>query len=176
MSTRSRIGIEIEKGKYKHIYCHSDGYLTYNGAMLVDHYKDREKVEKLIALGDISTLCEKVEPDPNRPHSFDYNERQEDVTVAYMRDRGETGLEAKVGTLESMDDDGWIEYVYVYTLDNKWLYCDTYDKTHGLRDVATDVEKEWRKQGLKYRPKDFYGFMNTERLEAEKKKQEQEEV
>ena len=157
MSTRSNIGIEISKGKYKYIYCHSDGYLTYNGAMLIDHYKDREKVEKLINLGDISVLKRKIDPDPTKPHSFDYNQRQDDVVVAYGRDRGETGTEARIGTLKDMCD-GWIEYVYIYTLDNKWVYTDTYGKTHRLKDVEKAVEKEWQKQGLKHRPKDFYGF------------------
>ena len=48
MSTRSLIGIQREKDKFEVIYCHSDGYPTYNGAMLLDHYSDKEKVEKLL--------------------------------------------------------------------------------------------------------------------------------
>ena len=42
MSTRSLICKQIDKNLYEAIYCHSDGYLTYNGAMLIDHYKDEE--------------------------------------------------------------------------------------------------------------------------------------
>lgn len=38
MSTRSFICVEQDDGSYKGVYCHSDGYLTYNGAMLLDHY------------------------------------------------------------------------------------------------------------------------------------------
>lgn len=38
MSTRSLICKEQQDGTYYGIYCHSDGYLTYNGAMLLDHY------------------------------------------------------------------------------------------------------------------------------------------
>ena len=170
MSTRSTIGIEIKKGEYKYIYCHSDGYLTYNGAMLVDHYKDREKLEKLIALGDISLLERKVNPDPTRPHSFDYDLRQDDVVVAYGRDRGETNIDARVGSLEDMCQ-GWIEYAYVFTLDNKWKYVDTYWTKRELKDVKKDVESEWIKQGLKHRPKNFYGFMGEQRLNEEKIKQ-----
>ena len=48
MSTRSYICIENENKSISGIYCHSDGYLTYNGAMLLDHYSDREKVKELI--------------------------------------------------------------------------------------------------------------------------------
>lgn len=147
MSTRSRIGIEIEKGKYKHIYCHFDGYPENNGVILIDHYKDREKIEKLIALGDISSLGEKVEPDPNFEHSFDYGKRQEDVVVAYGRDRGETDIDARVGSLKDMADSGWIEYIYVYTLDNKWLYADTYYKPLKLKSLKAKVNKIKKEEG-----------------------------
>ena len=44
MSTRSLICEELDNGKYKTIYCHSDGYLTYNGAMLIEHFNDRKKL------------------------------------------------------------------------------------------------------------------------------------
>lgn len=140
MSTRSRIGIEIEKGKYKHIYCHFDGYPEYNGGILIDHYKDREKIEKLINLGDISSLAENVDPDPSRPHSFDYDKQQEGVVVAYGRDRGEKGVGARTGSLKDMNGLG-IEYIYVYTLDNKWKYANTYYLPLKLKSLKAEVEK-----------------------------------
>ena len=68
--------MEQDDGSYKGVYCHSDGYLTYNGAMLLDHYNSREKADALIALGDLSLLCEKLYPDPDKPHGFDYDKRQ----------------------------------------------------------------------------------------------------
>ena len=43
MSTRSMICMKLKDDNYKSIYCHSDGYLEYNGAMLIDYYKDRKK-------------------------------------------------------------------------------------------------------------------------------------
>ena len=94
MSTRSLIAKKISEDKYLTIYCHSDGYLTYNGALLLDHYNSTEQVDKLLALGDISYLAERLEPDPSSPHSFDYDKRQEGVTLASGRDRGEKGTEA----------------------------------------------------------------------------------
>jgi hypothetical protein len=139
MSTRSRIGIEIEKGKYKHIYCHFDGYPENNGVLLIDNYKDRDKIEKLINLGDISYLAENVEPDPNYEHSFD-GKKQEGIVLAYGRDRGETDIDAQIGSLKDMAG-GWIEYIYVYSLDNKWLYADTYYKPLKLKDLKTKVDK-----------------------------------
>lgn len=106
MSTRSRIGmVNPKNGKVISIYCHWDGYVENNGAILVEHYTDPQKVEELISLGDISILDKDVAPKqelaPSRyaplfsksrkrpmvKHTFDTP--QEGVVVAYGRDRGE---------------------------------------------------------------------------------------
>lgn len=93
MSTRSAIIAKIGN-KYYGVYCHSDGYLSWNGKMLLNHYNTPELAAQLIALGDLSSLNVKLAP--SGPHSFD--KREEGVTVAYGRDRGETGTEPKVGS------------------------------------------------------------------------------
>lgn len=62
MSTRSHTGIWNEDGSLDVIYCHWDGYPSYNGALLLHHYQDPEKIPELIALGDISLLAESVKP------------------------------------------------------------------------------------------------------------------
>lgn len=117
MSTRSFIAKQIDNDSYLTIYCHSDGYLTYNGAMLIDIYNTSEMVDKLIALGDLSSLNIKLEPDPNYPHSFDYDKQQEDVTVAYGRDRNYKDTGARIMTLKELDDpENWTEYVYIFTM------------------------------------------------------------
>ena len=118
MSTRSFISVEQDDGSYKGVYCHSDGYLTYNGAMLLDHYNSGEKADALIALGDLSLLCEKLYPDPDKPHGFDYDKRQPDVTVAYARGPGEKNTEAQIVTPESALN-SWGEYLYVFCKDGK---------------------------------------------------------
>lgn len=56
MSTSCLIALKTKEGKFKAIYCHSDGYLAYNGMILLNYYKDYDKVEKLLNLGDISSL------------------------------------------------------------------------------------------------------------------------
>jgi hypothetical protein len=56
MSTRSNIAFEYADGSVARIYCHWDGYLEHNGHILFHHYKNKEKIKKLIALGDISVL------------------------------------------------------------------------------------------------------------------------
>jgi hypothetical protein len=106
MATRSRIAIENESGIVKSIYCHFDGYLSHNGKILFNHY-DNEKLEKLIGLGDISTLGESTED-----------------TVAYCRDRGEDLNFITFPNVEELFDYGFesgIEYVYCLTKDGIWL-------------------------------------------------------
>lgn len=61
MATRSMIYKEQQDGTLKGIYCHWDGCLEYNGSILLEHYSDPEKLEKLLALGDISSLGEELE-------------------------------------------------------------------------------------------------------------------
>lgn len=173
MSTRSLIGIQRDKDKFECIYCHSDGYLSYNGAMLLDHYSDKEKVEKLLKLGSISLLERKLEPNPEQEHSFCFNKRQEDVVVAYTRDRGDEMEPSVMLTLDKMSDYGWIEYSYFLDLDNKWKYIKNPDKT--IRDVKEDLDKEYKSLKIK-RPKDFYGFWTDEALKKERKRQQEEEM
>ena len=65
MSTRSRIGIRNKDNTITSIYCHWDGYPTWNGKMLLTYYTKREDVEKLIKLGNLSTLGRTpAAPDP----------------------------------------------------------------------------------------------------------------
>lgn len=144
MSTRSYIVIEKERESgekfYEGVYCHSDGYPSYNGQILFDHYRDRAKVEKLISLGDLSSLDVRIDPTEGSGHSFDYDRREQGVCVFYGRDRGETGVDAKEVTLEELAGDFWIEYTYIYTLEGEWkVFADSYlDKMAKLEDVLKD--------------------------------------
>lgn len=56
MSTRSAIGIKYDDNKYMGIYCHYDGYLENNGIKLNTSYKEKNKVESLMALGNLISL------------------------------------------------------------------------------------------------------------------------
>ena len=144
MSTRSYIVMEKkrESGEkfYEGVYCHSDGYPSHNGQILFDNYQDRAKVEKLISLGDLSFLDERIEPTEGSGHNFEYSEREKGVCVFYGRDRGETGVDAKEVTLEELAGDIWIEYTYVYTLDDEWkvFAWSHLDKMAKLEDALQD--------------------------------------
>jgi hypothetical protein len=107
MATRSRIAIQNESGIVKSIYCHFDGYLSGVGETLFNHY-DKEKLEKLIELGDISTLGESTED-----------------TVAYHRDRGEDLHSTDYLNIEGLFGKGFNmgeEYIYCLTKEGTWVF------------------------------------------------------
>jgi len=55
MSTRSNIAYDTGDS-VRVVYCHSDGYLDYNGRILFEYYNSEEKARELINLGDFSSL------------------------------------------------------------------------------------------------------------------------
>ena len=54
MGTRSRIGIELKDQSILSVYCHYDGYPSFNGRILRDNFDTIEKVKELIDGGDMS--------------------------------------------------------------------------------------------------------------------------
>jgi hypothetical protein len=61
MGTRSTIALEFADGSVSQVYCHWDGYLSNNGAILQNHYMNPFKVKELLELGDFSSLRDSVE-------------------------------------------------------------------------------------------------------------------
>lgn len=143
MSTRSRIGIATGNGGVRSIYCHHDGYPKGVGACLNEHYRDPEKIERLLALGDISSLG----PNLGRKHNLDWRfalhdkygrdyeamyaspeyKRLDSMVTAYGRDRGETGIDQRLD--ESLDE-FWDkvchsdqEYAYLW-IDGDWFIAE----------------------------------------------------
>jgi hypothetical protein len=90
MGTPSSITAKCNDGKFRTIYCHYDGYVAYNGVILFKHYQDQQKIEEMLALGDISSLKESIEC----PEGHSFESPSEGNTVFYGRDRGEDGSEA----------------------------------------------------------------------------------
>lgn len=117
MSTRSNIVAKLADGRWGKIYCHFDGYLRDVGRTLLTSYQSQEKIEALIALGDLSALGSEVAPPEGVPHS--YARPQPDVCIAYGRDRGDEGVEPayRDSRREILDQciDGYAEYVYLWT-------------------------------------------------------------
>ena len=155
ISTRSRIGILKRNGKVETIYCHFDGYIEYNGRMLDEFYNDLKKIKELIKLGDISSLKENINPNPKMSHSFD--EPQEDVVVAYHRDRDEDWKYTKpkihnnIDELNEYIDGSDIEYIYLYDIKNKkwlWDFVDFEKNKMELKDLDKTI-KDITKVALK---------------------------
>jgi hypothetical protein len=116
MATRSRIGIiDNRSGSVTSIYCHWDGYPETNGRILIENYTDMAKIQKLMKLGDLSSLG----PEIGTKHDFD--QRVEDECTAYGRDRGETQVRAQMHN--SLED--YLKYgeEYNYLWDGQRWNC-----------------------------------------------------
>lgn len=135
MATRGTIAIENSDGTVHQVYCHWDNYLSHNGKILFEDYSDRSKLEELIALGDISVLA----PAIGERHSF--SNATKGWTVAYGRDRGETGTEPKVfDDFEDYEQNHQFEeFEYIFTKDDVWSVF--------YNDDWRDLELELRREG-----------------------------
>jgi hypothetical protein len=97
MATRSTIALEFADGTVQQVYCHWDGYVDHNGAILQDHYSDPYKLRDLIDMGALSSLGAEigdVRPFDN-PHTYGtleydaFNAQYKNQCLFYTRDRGE---------------------------------------------------------------------------------------
>jgi hypothetical protein len=121
----------------KSVYCHWDGYLEHNGAILQEHY-DSVKANQLVALGDLSSL----RPNIGEKHAFSQFELRaeevagfklltENMCTFYGRDRGETGTEWKTHTnfvdFFAEVEGSWCEWYYIMR-DGVWYVGNIYEK------------------------------------------------
>lgn len=131
MATRSTIAQEQANGKVMQIYCHWDGYLDNNGRILDAHWSDPVKVYALMLLGDISSLRTQV----GQAHDFDarYEDADErnEWCVAYGRDRGEKGTDARVfkDYEHYKKDHQYEEYEYIQRKNGEW-YVSQYGRAY----------------------------------------------
>ena len=136
MGTRSRIGV-MHGDNVKSVYCHWDGYLEHNGAILQEHY-DSVKANQLVALGNLSSL----RPNIGEKHKFspfdcdeltseEFEKRYGGMCTFYGRDRGETGTEWKTHTnfvdFFAEVDGSWCEWYYIMR-DGVWYVGNIYEK------------------------------------------------
>jgi hypothetical protein len=126
MGTRSNIGIVNEDASVTAIYCHWDGYPSHNGKMLLNRYNDISIVNQLMNLGDLSSLREKLYPNDSKPHTF--QNQQDDVCVAYGRERNESDVDCKtfkdISDFERFAGNSDAEYQYLFN-SGKWTYRKT---------------------------------------------------
>ena len=136
MSTNSRIAV-MHGTVCKSIYCHWDGYLAHNGAILQAHY-DSAKANQLVALGDLSSLRRDI----GEKHAFSqfevpredvdaFNALTENMCTFYGRDRDETGIEWKVSHTfeEFLDQCDRCGAEYYYVMENgQWYYGSMHER------------------------------------------------
>lgn len=118
MSTRCVIGKLNADKSVTSIYCHHDGYPSWAGKQLLDHYNTEETINPLLALGDTSAVYEDLMK--CQPYA---RERGNDLRQSYSS--------PSFRTFEDLlHKDGFdIKYVYIFK-DGKWFY----HKGHRLAD------------------------------------------
>ena len=113
MSTRSRIGIELADGSILSAYHHYDGYPTWLGNTLKEHFTTRADVAELIDGGDMSCCWSDTGFYPDKTkRAFGplyYSERGEDCPPRY---------DASLTDYLNNDPE---EYAYIFNRMGEWV-------------------------------------------------------
>lgn len=118
MGTRSRIAVQLPDGLFQSVYCHWDGYPSWNGRLLQEHYNSFARAKRLISMGGISSLGKRI----GRKHDFE-GKAPAGTTTFYARDRGEdleVDTSRTLKALSKLTQDTGGEWLYVYRDDAWW--------------------------------------------------------
>jgi hypothetical protein len=124
MATRSLIGVNLNNGITKIVYCHWDGYPSGVGQTLMENYTSPAAINGLMELGDLSALASSPEQ-----------------SVAYHRDRKEPWgavepRDVNTSELGVVAQDYGVDYVYVYNDKFEWECYELDYDTNGLFPVT----------------------------------------
>lgn len=144
MATRSAIALRVHDNQLMTVYCHWDGYPSYNGKLLSENYNAPSKIASLLLRGDISSLG----PTIGEKHNFntfgmtpEEKANCENMTTFYGRDRGEKGCDFRLfDTVEeyiSHYDSAGAEYYYLYE-NGQWLVSAHGDDFQNLNDLLLE--------------------------------------
>ena len=134
MATRSFIALKTADG-FEGVYCHWDGYLKHNGAILLEHYCESGKVAELLSHGDMSSLGTSV------GQKHDFFAHDQGYTTYYGRDRGENGPHIGIKRYPSLSE--LVDYAeqcgceYLYLFDKEWQYAERGPQFFGLGDGSS---------------------------------------
>ena len=130
MATRSRIGIQLKGDSIMSVYCHLDGYPSFNGRVLREHYTTVKQVHDLIDGGNISSL---------HTNSGWKNETLPEVGPLYYTSRGESIRENEPRIDDDITEflDNGEEYAYIFTRADEWICYDLHDITAKLTEIPT---------------------------------------
>lgn len=145
MSTNAHIAILNQNGTVNETYVHWDGYLSYVGKILNESYRDYDKIQEMMALGEFSSLGLSLEARPlTKRYGFggsfrsDFlalpKEEQDKLTnenysgkysLVYHRDRGEElqkiAYDSEREFLNQWDNKGFFEFLYFYKKGNWYV-------------------------------------------------------
>lgn len=127
MGTPSFVGIK-ENNQYKMIYVHYDGYLSYMGNLLINHYNEN-KLRSALELGNANYLGETLNPLPEQKFSLFWPPKFQstrEFSQFYHRDFNKLWEHNK--PFETDDENELFEYGHVYVMENGvWYYagCDS---------------------------------------------------
>lgn len=97
------------------IYCHWDGYPENQMPILTGSYSTPEKVQELLALGNLSYLAESI------GEKHDFGKDVEGWCMAYGRDRGDSKQEAQLYDGISHPALYENDYTYLFTRNFQWI-------------------------------------------------------
>jgi hypothetical protein len=140
MSTNSTVAVVHTNGTVSQIYVHWDGYIEAAGKCLFENYATLEKVEALVALGNLSSLEARLAPDDDETHNF--VDSADNVCVAYARDRGEEDQQAEVyASIDELDSQGRSEeYDYMFA-DGQWFVREHGDYLGTVKAALAEMGK-----------------------------------
>lgn len=126
MSTNCLIAIENTDGSVESVYCHWDGYVSYNGNILHNYYDSKTKVRGLIDGGNMSTLGSTAD-------NCEFYDNEPAEKFASVREF--------VDTVRSSDYSS-IEFAYIYT-NGAWMVIEVVaDTVLPLSYALSKVEEE----------------------------------
>ena len=147
MSTNSTINIQHKDGSIDGVYCHWDGYPSYNGQLLYAFYNTPEKVNELISHGGISSLGmnigEKLPKDWDESRDVKAKNFQCEF---YARDKGEK--------IEISHDKDIEQQAYNYLFDEekeRWYLVEDHKKI----PLSKVIREEYDKEGSFFEPSDI---------------------
>ena len=142
MCTRSRIGLQLE-GQIISVYHHWDGYPEWLGVTLNKKFNTREKVEKLIDGGDMSSC--------DSEYGWDYvydgteNGKREVSAPTYYSERGEDcPPKISESITEFLDQTEYTDGEYAYLFDNgEWTGYDIGQYGCGVMGEILDIPADF---------------------------------
>ena len=115
MSTRARVGVELKDGTILSMYVNSDGYIDQLGRILFNNYTDKKDIIKLIRSGN----ARRIGPTINQSTFFKEKPEISNDQYSFIEMSLKTGM----------------DFIYLYVLDNEWLYSKRNETPYALEDL-----------------------------------------